>query len=194
MLNSIPVEILKGIRLTLVFGLITGIIYPLAITGISQVAFHDAANGSLITRNGQVVGSNLIGQQFSSDRYFHGRPSANGYAADNSAGSNLGPSNAALTSRVASDVRAARDANGLGPNEPIPADMVTTDFSGVDPDVSEATALLQVHRVAQARGLDEAKVRALIEKYVHGRILWFFGEPYVNVLEVNLALDAGEAG
>jgi|ERR1700674_342591 len=203
MLSSLPVEILRGIRLTIVFGLITGIIYPLAITGISQVLFHDAANGSLISKNGQVVGSNLIGQQFTSDKYFHGRPSATvdaatgspkPYAADNSAGSNLGPSNSALVNRVASDVRAARDANGLGPNDPIPADMVTTDFSGVDPDISEATALLQVHRVAQARGLDEARVHALVEKYVHGRILWIFGQPYVNVLEVNMALDAGEAG
>jgi K+-transporting ATPase ATPase C chain len=203
MLSSLPTEILRGIRLTIVFGLLTGIIYPLAVTGISQVAFHDAANGSLITKNGQVVGSNLIGQQFTSDKYFHGRPSATvdavtgspkPYAADNSTGSNLGPTNSNLINRVASDVRAARDANGLGPNDPIPADMVTTDFSGVDPDISEATALLQVHRVAQARGLDEAKVRALVEKYVHGRILWIFGEPYVNVLEVNLALDAGEAG
>ena len=203
MLSSLPVEILRGIRLTIAFGLITGIIYPLAITGISQVVFHDAANGSLISKNGQVVGSNLIGQEFTSDKYFHGRPSATvdaktgspkPYAADNSTGSNLGPTNSALVNRVASDVRAARDANGLGPNDPIPADMVTTDFSGVDPDISEATALLQVHRVAQARGLDESKVRALVEKYVHGRILWIFGQPYVNVLEVNMALDAGEAG
>jgi potassium-transporting ATPase KdpC subunit len=203
MLSSLLVEILRGIRLTIVFGLITGIVYPLAITGISQVVFHDAANGSLISKNGQVVGSNLIGQQFTSDKYFHGRPSATvdavtgspkPYAADNSTGSNLGPTNSNLVNRVASDVRAARDANGLGPNDPIPADMVTTDFSGVDPDISEATALLQVHRVAQARGLDEARVRALVEKYVHGRILWIFGQPYVNVLEVNMVLDAGEAG
>jgi K+-transporting ATPase ATPase C chain len=194
MLSSIPFEILKGIRLTLVFGVITGIIFPLAITGISQVVFHDAANGSLISRNGQVVGSNLIGQQFNSDKYFHGRPSANGYAADNSAGSNLGPTNPALTSRVASDARTIRQSDGLVPNDQLPVDMVTTDFSGVDPDITEAAALLQVHRVAQARGLDETKVRALVEKYVHGRILWFFGEPHVNVLQLNLALDAGEAG
>src|SRR5690349_591779 len=105
MFSSIPGEILKGIRLTIVFGLITGVIYPLAITGVSQVVFHDAANGSLVTRNGSVVGSSLIGQQFTSDRYFHGRHSANGYAADNSAGSNLGPSNQALVTRVASDAR-----------------------------------------------------------------------------------------
>lgn len=194
MLSSIPGEILKGIRLTIVFGLITGVIYPLAVTGISQVVFHDAANGSLVTSNGQVVGSSLIGQQFTSDKYFHGRPSANGYAADNSAGSNLGPSNQALVSRVASDARAFRQANGLGPNDPIPADIVTTDFSGFDPHITEASALLQVHRVAQARGLDESKVRALVERYVSGRILWIFGEPTVDVLQLNLALDHGEAG
>lgn len=194
MLSSLPAEILKGIRLTLVFGLITGIVYPLAITGISQVVFHDAANGSLITKNGQVVGSSLIGQQFAADKYFHGRPSANGYAADNSAGSNLGPSNQALHTRVASDARAFREANGLGPNDPVPADIVTADFSGLDPHITEASALLQAHRVAQARGLDEAKVRALIEKYVYGRILWIFGQPTVNVLQLNLALDNGEAG
>jgi potassium-transporting ATPase KdpC subunit len=194
MLSSIPGEILKGIRLTIVFGLITGVIYPLAITGVSQVVFHDAANGSLVTRNGQVVGSSLIGQQFTSDRYFHGRPSANGYAADNSAGSNLGPSNQALVTRVASDARAFRDANGMGPHDPIPADIVTADFSGLDPHVTEASALLQVHRVAQARGLDESKVHALVERYVYGRILWIFGEPTVNVLQLNLALDNGEAG
>lgn len=194
MLSSIPAEILKGIRLTIVFGLITGVIYPLAITGISQVVFHDAANGSLVSKNGQVVGSSLIGQQFTSDRYFHGRPSANGYAADNSAGSNLGPSNQALVTRVASDTRSFRQANGLGPNDPIPADIVTTDFSGIDPHITEASALLQVHRVAQARGLDETRVRALVEKYVTGRILWIFGEPTVDVLQLNLALDSGEAG
>lgn len=194
MLSSIPGEILKGIRLTIVFGLITGVIYPLAVTGISQVVFHDTANGSLVTSNGQVVGSSLIGQQFTSDKYFHGRPSANGYAADNSTGSNLGPSNQALVTRVASDARAFRQANGLGPNDPIPADIVTTDFSGFDPHITEASALLQVHRVAQARGLDESKVRALVERYVSGRILWIFGEPTVNVLQLNLALDHGEAG
>jgi K+-transporting ATPase ATPase C chain len=194
MLSSLPAEILKGIRLTIVFGLITGVIYPLAITGISQVVFHDAANGSLITKNGQVVGSSLIGQQFASDKYFHGRPSANGYAADNSAGSNLGPSNQSLVTRVASDARAFRDANGLGPNDPVPADIVTADFSGLDPHITEASALLQAHRVAQTRGLEEAKVRALIEKYVYGRILWIFGQPTVNVLQLNLALDNGEAG
>jgi K+-transporting ATPase ATPase C chain len=196
MLSSLPVEIVKGIRLTLVFGLITGIIYPLAITGISQAAFNAPANGSLITQNGQVIGSSLIGQQFTSDKYFHGRPSATAtpYAADNSGGSNLGPTNPTLIDRVASSARTIRSDNGLPPGAQVPVDLVTTDFSGFDPHISEASALLQVHRVAQARGLDEAKVHALVEKYVQGRILWIFGEPTVNVLQLNMALDAGEAG
>ncbi len=196
MLSSIPAEILKGIRLTIVFGLLTGVVYPLVFTGFSQVVFNQAANGSLITRNGQVVGSELIGQEFTSDRYFHGRPSATAtpYAADNSAGSNLGPTNPALISRVASSARAYRDENGLGPDAKVPVDAVTTDFSGFDPDISEANALLQVDRVAKARGLDATRVRALVEKYVQGRVLWIFGEPYVNVLDLNLALDSGEAG
>jgi potassium-transporting ATPase KdpC subunit len=194
MLKSLPVEIVRGIRLTLVFALVTGLVYGLGMTGIIQVIFHDQANGSLIVRNGQVVGSTLIGQQFSADKYFQGRYSANGYAADNSYGSNLGPSNQTLIDRVASSARAFRQANGMGPNDQVPVDIVTGDFSGFDPNITEASALLQVNRVAQARNLDQSKVRALVEKYVHGRILWIFCEQYVNVLELNLALDNGEAG
>jgi len=203
MLTLIPSDILKAIRITLVFGLIGGIMYPLAITGISQIAFHDQANGSLIIVNGQVVGSSLIGQSFTADKYFQGRPSATvdaatgspkPYAADNSAGSNLGPSNPVLINRVASSARSYRQANGLDANAPVPVDAVTTDFSGFDPDITEANALLQVDRVAGARGLDRARVKAMVEKHVHGRILWIFGEPHVNVLEVNMALDRGEAG
>jgi K+-transporting ATPase ATPase C chain len=185
---------LQAIRLTLVFAVVTGLVYGVGMTGLIQVLFHDQANGSLIVKNGQVVGSTLIGQQFSADKYFQGRYSANGYAADNSAGSNLGPSNQVLIDRVASSARAFRQANGLGANEAVPVDVVTGDFSGLDPNITEASVLLQVHRVAQARNLDEAKVRALVEKSVHGRILWVFGEQYVNVLELNLALDNGEAG
>lgn len=203
MLRSLPAEILRGIRLTLVFGLLTGIIYPLAVTGVSQVVFHDAANGSLITKNGQVVGSSLIGQYFTSDKYFHGRISATTnaatgspapYSADNSTGSNLGPSSQVLHDRVASDARTIRAENGLDPNAQVPVDLVTADFSGLDPDITEASALLQVHRVATARGMDEAKLKALVEKYLQGRILWIFGEPHVNVLQLNLAVDNGEAG
>jgi K+-transporting ATPase ATPase C chain len=194
MWKSLPSEIVQAIRLTLVFAVVTGLVYGVGMTGLIQVIFHDQANGSLIVKNGQVVGSTLIGQQFSADKYFQGRYSANGYAADNSAGSNLGPSNQVLIDRVASSARAFRQANGLGANEAVPVDVVTGDFSGLDPYITEASVLLQVHRVAQARNLDEAKVRALVEKSVHGRILWVFGEQYVNVLELNLALDNGEAG
>jgi potassium-transporting ATPase KdpC subunit len=194
MLKSLPSEIVQALRLTLVFAIFTGLVYGVGMTGIIQVLFHDQANGSLIVKNGQVVGSTLIGQQFSADKYFQGRYSANGYAADNSAGSNLGPSNQVLIDRVASSARAFRQANGMGANDQVPVDVVTGDFSGFDPNITEASVLLQVHRVAQARNLDEAKVRALVEKHLHGRILWIFGEQYVNVLELNLALDSGEAG
>lgn len=203
MLSSLPREIVQAIRLTIVFALFTGLVYGLGMTGLIQVIFNDQANGSLIVKNGQVVGSKLIGQEFTSDKYFHGRPSATvdpatgkpkPYAAENSAGSNLGPSNQVLIDRVASSVRAIRSENGLAPDAQVPVDLVTTDFSGFDPDITEASALLQVNRVAQVRNLDPAKVHALVEKYVHGRVLWIFGEPYVNVLELNMALDAGEAG
>ena len=203
MLSLIPRDILKAIRITLVFGLIGGIIYPLVVTGVSQLVFNDQANGSLIVQNGQVVGSSLIGQNFSADKYFQGRPSytvdastgqSKPYAADNSAASNLAPSNQSFVDNVASSARAYRQQNGLGANDPVPVDAVTSDFTGFDPHISEANALLQVHRVAQERNLSDDKVRALVESHVHGRILWIFGEPCVNVLELNLALDAGEAG
>jgi potassium-transporting ATPase KdpC subunit len=196
MIGSLPAEFLRAIRLTLVFALFTGLVYGLALTGVFQVIFPSQANGSLITHNGQVVGSQLIGQEFRSDKYFHGRVSATAtpYAADNSGGSNLGPNNKALIDRVASSARTIRSDNGLPPDAQVPVDLVTADFSGFDPDVSEASALLQVDRVARARGLDPGRVRALVEKYVQGRILWLFGEPHVNVLQLNMALDAGEAG
>lgn len=202
MLASLPSELLRSLRLVLVIAVVTGLIYPLVMTGVIQAVFHSQANGSLVTRNGQVVGSSLIGQEFTSAKYFHGRPSATTnastgkpqpYAADNSAGSNYGPSNKALIDRVSKDVDTARKDNGLDPNAQVPADLVTTDFSGFDPDISEASALLQVNRVASARNLDAAKVRALVERHLQGRILWIFGEPHVNVLDVNMALDNGEA-
>jgi potassium-transporting ATPase KdpC subunit len=196
MITSLPVEFLRAIRLTVVFALVTGLLYSLAFTGIAQVIFPNQANGSLITKNGQVVGSSLIGQEFKSDKYFHGRVSsaATPYAADNSGGSNLGPNNKVLIDRVASSARTARAQNGLAPNAQVPVDLVTSDFSGFDPDITEASALLQVHRVSLSRGLDESRLRALVERYVQGRVLWLFGEPYVNVLQLNLALDAGETG
>jgi potassium-transporting ATPase KdpC subunit len=202
MLASIPTELLRSLRLTLVVAAVTGLIYPFVITGISQAVFNNQANGSLVAQNGQVVGSSLIGQQFTDAKYFHGRPSATvdastgkplPYNAANSAGSNLAPSNQALIDRVKKDVQADRRQNGLGDSQLIPVDLVTSDFSGVDPNITEASALLQVNRVAQARSLDPAMVRALVESRVHGRVLWVFGEPYVNVLEVNMALDSGAA-
>jgi potassium-transporting ATPase KdpC subunit len=203
MLRSLPVELVRAIRLTLVIALVTGLIYPLAITGISQLAFHDQANGSLITKNGQVVGSKLIGQNFTDARYFQGRPSATVNASDptkpqpynaaNSGGSNLGPTNKALVDRVAQAVKDIRKQNNLPANSQVPIDLVTTDFSGFDPDITEASALLQVHRVAAARGLNEAAVRQLVESKVQGRVLGVFGEPHVNVLDLNMALDQGAA-
>lgn len=205
MLRSIPSEIVKGIRLTLVFGLVTGIIYPLVITGISQVAFNSQANGSLITdKNGQVVGSSLIGQWFDpyNLRYFHPRPSATTdpntgkplpYAANNSAGSNYGPSNQNLINRIQAQITQLTNTE-KNIADGVPVDMVTTSFSGLDPDISVANARIQAQRVAAVRGLDPARVNALVDKYTGGRILWVFGEPHVNVLLLNLALDNGEAG
>jgi K+-transporting ATPase ATPase C chain len=206
MLKSLPNEILKAIRLTLVFGLFTGLVYPLAITGISQVVFNNQANGSLITdKKGQVVGSKLIGQWFDpfDSTYFHARPSATvdpatgnalPYAGNNSAGSNLGPSSQVLINRVAGDVARINGSEYNLPSDGVPVDMVTTSFSGLDPDISVANAKIQAERVARVRALDPAKVRSLVDKYTQGRILWVFGEPHVNVLLLNMALDNGEAG
>lgn len=196
-------EIGTAVRLTLVLAAITGLVYPLAMTGISQLAFHDQANGSLIVRNGSPVGSQLIGQAFSGAKYFHGRPSATvsesdatkaaPYNAQNSAGSNLAPSNQALIDRVKKQIADLRKTEpGLG-SRAVPVDLVTTDFSGFDPDVSEAAALVQVQRVAEARGMDPAAVKRLVESHVQGPSLGIFGESVVNVLELNLALDDGAA-
>lgn len=203
MLASLPSELLRGLRLTLVVFAVTGLVYPLVGTGIAQALFHSQANGSLVTMNGRVIGSSLLGQEFTSAGYFHGRVSETvnpttlkpePYAADNSAGSNLGPNNKALVDRVSQDVAAIRKQDGLAPNAKIPVDLVTADFSGLDPNITEAGALIQVDRVAKARGLDRARVRALVENHVQGRILGIFGEPHVNVLDVNMALDSGGAG
>ena len=202
--RSLPAELLRSVRLTLVVAVVTGLIYPLVITGISQVVFHDQANGSLITKSGQLVGSKLIGQNFTDPKYFFGRPSATAnvsdatksdpYNAQNSAGSNLAPSNKALIDRVSKAVDQIRKENNLPAGSMVPVDLVTTDFSGFDPDITEAGALTQVNHVATARNLDPAKVRALVEKYVQGRSFGVFGEPHVNVLALNMALDNGEAG
>jgi K+-transporting ATPase ATPase C chain len=205
MLASLPTELLRALRLTIVFAVLVGIAYPLAITAVAQLVFHDQANGSLIkNKNGDVVGSSLIGQEFTDSGYFYGRPSATTNASDatkpepynaqNSGGSNLGPSNQKLIDRVSSDVSTIRQREYLGPTDPVPVDLVTTSFSGLDPHISEAAALIQVHRVAGVRGLDEGRVRALVQKYLEGPSLGVFGERGVNVLKLNLALDNGEAG
>lgn len=215
-MRNAPRELWTAIRITLVIALVTGIVYPLVITGVAQVAFGDQANGSLVTRNGQVVGSRLIGQNFTAPQYFWGRPSdidtvgANGspspdpYDAANSMGSNDGPSNACLVDNtnpgcnpaiagIKQRVDAIRAANPTYTGE-IPIDLVTSDFSGFDPDISEASALLQVDRVAAARHLAPDTVRRLVEDHLDGRSLGIFGEPSVNVLALNLALDDGAAG
>jgi K+-transporting ATPase ATPase C chain len=202
--RSLPTELLRAARLTLVVAVVTGLIYPFVVTGVAQVVFHDQANGSLISKKGQLVGSKLIGQNFTDPKYFFGRPSAtlnvsdatksDPYNAQNSAGSNLAPSNQALIDRVTKAVAQIRKDNNLPADSVVPVDLVTTDFSGFDPDITEAGALTQVNHVATARNLDPAKVRALVEKYVQGRVLGVFGEPHVNVLALNMALDGGEAG
>lgn len=202
MLLSARNELLRALRVTLVVFIVTGIVYPLVMTGLAQGLFHSQANGGLIMKNGQVVGSTLIGQYFTSPRYFQGRPSATTnlnnpgqaqpYNAANSGGSNLAPSNPALIARVKAEEKAIRKEDGLSPNATVPADAVTTSFSGVDPDISEAYAQLQVNRVAKARGLSPAGVRSLVEDNVQGRTLFFFGSPYINVLQLNMDLDAGQ--
>jgi K+-transporting ATPase ATPase C chain len=171
--------------------LLTGIAYPLAVTGVAQVAFPGRADGSLIERGGRVVGSRLIGQAFTEPRYFHPRPSAAGEGYDGmaSSASNLGPTNPELIDEVRARSAAYRRENDLRPAQRVPIDAVTTSGSGLDPDISVANARLQAARVARARSLDLNVVQALIEEHTDGRSLGFLGEPGVNVLELNLALD-----
>jgi len=177
-----------AILMTIVTTVLLGIIYPLIVTGLAQVLFRDKANGQLIVRNGQIVGSRIIGQAFTGPGYLHSRPSAagNGYDAANSGGSNLGPTNHVLIDRVNGDVARLQAEN---PGQPVPIDLVTTSASGLDPDITPAAAEFQVPRLAHERGLSEDQVRQIIRQHTSGRQLGFLGEPRVNVLEVNLALD-----
>ncbi len=174
-----------------VFTVLCGVVYPLVVTGVAQVAFHDKANGSLIKRDGVVVGSRLLGQQFADSKYFHPRPSAAGTGYDGFASSfsNLGPTNPDFLKTVEDRVKAYRDENGLAPSQEVPVDAVTASASGLDPEISVANAKLQVARVAKARGLSVDDVRAEVAKHTTGRQLAVFGDPGVNVLELNLALD-----
>lgn len=178
-----------SIRFTIVTVLLLGLGYPLLLTGIAKLAFPHQADGSLITHNGQVIGSELIAQSFTSDRYFHPRPSAagNGYDATSSGGSNLAQSNAKLAQRIQADIDKLEQEN---PGKPVPIDMVTTSGSGLDPDITPDNAYFQAPRIAKARGIPEDTVRALIAKHTEQRTLGLFGEPRVNVLELNLDLDS----
>jgi K+-transporting ATPase ATPase C chain len=193
-------ELRPAIVLVIILTLITGLIYPLVMTGIAGVLFPTQAQGSLVEIDGKVVGSTLIGQEFTSDKYFHGRPSATTapdpndssktvsapYNAANSGGSNLGPTNKALIDRVKADVDKLKQEN---PSAPVPIDLVTTTASGLDPDITPEGALFQVPRVAKARNIPEDRLRQLVNEHVEGRLLGLFGEPRVNVLALNMALD-----
>lgn len=192
-------QLRTAVLMIVVMTALTGLVYPLAMTGLAQVGFHDKVNGSLLKKGDTVVGSSLIGQSFIDPKtgmtlkgYFRSRPSAagTGYDASASSGSNLGPTNQVLIDRVKADAAIIRAENGLPANAEIPVDLVTASGSGLDPDISPASAELQVPRVAKERGISEDEVRKLVKENTSGRTLGLLGEPRVNVLKLNLALDA----
>lgn len=203
MVKSLSRDLGTSARLIILMALVCCLAYTYAVTGVAQVLFSNQANGSLLTRGGQTVGSSLIGQNFTDPRYFAGRPSATvsetnatkaaPYNAQNSAGSNLGPSNKALVDRVKQSVQDVKKANPTLTGD-VPVDLVTTDFSGFDPFISPASAQLQVARIAEVRQLDPSRVMALVKSHTEGPTLGIFGESHVNVLLLNIALDDGAAG
>jgi K+-transporting ATPase ATPase C chain len=181
-------HLITAFLMTIATTILLGVLYPLLITALAQVLFKDKANGQLITRNGEAVGSRIIAQPFTSAKYFHPRPSAagNGYDAANSGGTNFAPTNQKLIDRIQADAKTLHEEN---PSQSIPVDLLTTSASGLDPEISPAAAEFQVARVARARGLSESAIRNLVQKYTYQRDLGLLGEARVNVLELNLALD-----